>query len=138
MRISRLILEIGGFLKLSMANKKNKIELRDNNLSLSEGLREYYEWFQDFWYDYDDYHDYYCDCHICVPDYKYLPDTESNLIYRSWVGRRLVVFSGEPKLGKMIDMRTIYSKEVLREKKIDAILGLSDDFNKITFADIWK
>lgn len=122
-----------------MANKKSKIDLRDNSLSLNRELSEHYDWFENWWNDYDDYDDYsgHHDYYICVPDYKYLPDVESNLIYRSWVGRRLV-FSGEPIIGKMIDMTTVYSKELMREKKIDSILGLSNDFNKVTLADIWK
>jgi hypothetical protein len=29
-----------------------------------------------------------------------------------------------PKLGKLIDMNTIYSKEVIRQKKINYLLGI--------------
>ena len=36
----------------------------------------------------------------------------------------------------MIDMRSVYSKEILRQKKIDVVLGLSAEFTKPTFADI--
>jgi len=47
------------------------------------------------------------------------------------------VYDGQGnKPGRMIDMRSVYSKEILRQKKIDVVLGLSAEFTKPTFADI--
>lgn len=116
-----------------MAHKKNKTEILDRIITDS-GLSGEFDW--DFWdYDYYDYHDYYCDCHLCVPEYKYLPLDQSNLIYR--VGKRKNIhFVGEPIIGRMIDMSSVYSKEILRQKRINFFLGLESDFRKPTFADI--
>lgn len=120
-----------------MSIKKNKIELRDQSFSLSNELEEYYVWFDNFYYDYDDYCDYYCNCHLCVPEYKYLPVEQSNLIYR--VGRRKNIhFANEPIIGRMIDMTSVYSKEVLRQKRIDYLLGLESEFSKPTLSDIFN
>jgi hypothetical protein len=120
-----------------MANTKTKIELRDKNFSLTEELNHYWDW--SWYFDWDSYEYCWggCSCHACSQvEYEYLPQEESNLIYRS--GRSGLHFAHTPRFGRMIDMTTIYSKEVLREKKIDAVLGLSDEFKKITFEDIWK
>lgn len=91
----------------------------------------------DYWcnwwnYSYEDYRD--CDCSgcadywdgICIHEgsWEYLNDVFSNhqtiTTSRSW--RRLE--NNNIVIGKMIDMNSIYSKERLREKKINQILGL--------------
>jgi len=111
-----------------MAITKNKILIRDNTLSLSAEMQEYWETGWD-WDDYDDYDDCSCGCGYCSPyryepDYKYM-DTpvDNNLLLGKSRGvwRRINPMCG----GKLIDMNSIYSKEIMRDKKIDQILGLS-------------
>ena len=124
-----------------MSLRKNKIELRDQSLSLKVAIDLSYE--DDYYYWDDDYYDG-CDCPQCRPfdshDYKYLPEEESNVILlskRRGIYSYASVWYGQGKKhGRMIDMRTVYSKEVLRQKKIDEVLGLSAEFSKPTLADI--
>ena len=124
-----------------MSQRKNKIELRDESLSLSSAMNLYYQ--DDPWY-YDDYDYDGCDCPQCRPfdshDYQYLPEDESTVILlskRRGVYSYSSVWYGQGnKPGRMIDMRSVYSKEILRQKKIDVVLGLSAEFTKPTFADI--
>lgn len=113
-----------------MSKRKNKIELRDASYSLRGEMEIYYQ--DDPWY-YDDY-DYSCDCPMCRPfdshEYKYLPNTEVR------ISNRMRSWTHDGKFGAMIDMTSIYSKEMLRQKKIDEVLGLSMELTKPTFADI--
>ena len=108
-----------------MAHKKTKYDIK-SKLFLKDGIDEYNQWWLVYW-DYDDYdyHDVYCDCYMCMPiEYEYLPDNEqpkpTDYVYRRG---KIHVSRGTYSSGKMIDMKTIYSKEILRQKKLEAILG---------------
>lgn len=99
------------------------------------------EYDQSYWYwddDDDDYYDYY-DYH--KDNYSYVElDINANIGYS--VSRRgFVFYYPGPKYVpyKRIDMDSIYSQEVLRDKKIDRILGLSNDnYRKPTLEDFFK
>jgi hypothetical protein len=120
-----------------MAIKKNKIELLDIQFLKTE-MENYYNHIESL---YDDFYyydpcDYYCECNDCMPTYTYLSTQKSNLIYR--VGRKQMRFVGEPILGKMIDMKSFYPKEVIRQLRIDYLLGTENEFTKPTIGDIFN
>lgn len=109
-----------------MGNRKTKNEILDKIIT-KEGIAES-NWSYWWYYDDDDYgtyHDRYCDCYQCMSvEYEYLPDNEQpkpvDYIYRRG---KIYVSRGSYITGKLIDMKTIYSKEILRQKKLEAILG---------------
>ena len=103
-----------------MARKKNKTDLREILLS-SESEQDDF-WFDDFseWDDLDNY------------DYYWYDDIQWKYIDDEIPDNRGVI------IGKFIDMQSIYSKENLRQKRIDFLLGLPSELRKPTFADIWK
>ena len=107
-----------------MAHKKSKIEILDSIIhtqELEEANRWMYYWDYDDW---DDYHDDYCDCYACMPvDYEYLPD-ELQPKQVTHISKRGIRVNHIYSPGKMIDMTSIYSKEVLRQKRINHILGI--------------
>lgn len=117
-----------------MAIHKNKQQILDRDItkfSLMEGLYDYLH----FYWDCDDDWGYYWDSYLDTQDWGYLPDTDerTHVITR----RGMMIFGGTaPRLGRMIDMKTVWSKEILRDKKIDYLLGL--EIKNPTFADIWK
>lgn len=118
-----------------MAISKNKTELIDKTISLRLAIDEYY----DDGYDYYDYDDYYgCSCPACLgyddSVWVYIEPEECMLIYKFKRGR-IISFGKSPKIGSMIDMRSVYSKDILRQKNIDSILGLSNEFHKATIGD---
>ena len=128
-----------------MALRKNKIELLDKSYSLRISLDQ---WCDDEYFSYyEDYDDCYywtcnswnqrCDCEYCYPDisYGYIPQPEDN---RMSLSRRGIIrsMSRPVIMGREIDMNTIYSKEIMRERKIDEILGLSLRYP--TIGDIWS
>jgi hypothetical protein len=112
-----------------MAHKKTKYDIK-SKLFLKDGLQEYADWWTRWDYDEDDEYYYQCDgCgsyHCCgdCSSYEYLPDNEqpkpTDYVYRRG---KIHVSRGSYISGKMIDMKTIYSKEILRQKKLDAIFG---------------
>jgi hypothetical protein len=77
---------------------------------------------KDYYYQCDGCGSYHC-CGDCS-SYEYLPDNEqpkpTDYVYRRG---KIHVSRGSYISGKMIDMKTIYSKEILRQKKLDAIFG---------------
>lgn len=98
--------------------KKNKWDIigRDiDNLN-----QEYNDWFY-YWYDGEDYYNdpcidcgmYHCDQNCA--NYEYLPEDEQPLETEYISSRRR-------RQCMLIDMTTIYSKEILRQKKLEAIL----------------
>lgn len=117
-----------------MAITKNKIELLDKTESLKSAIDEYFDDGYDNYYDFD----WYCDCPTCLglPDdgYKYTKEESCDLIYKFKRGR-IISFGNKPIIGRMIDMRSVYSKDILRQKNIDSILGLSNEFHKATIGD---
>ena len=121
-----------------MAHRKSKIEILDSIIhkqELEEANRWMYYW---DWDDWDDFHDDYCDCYSCVPiDFEYLPDElqPKQVTHISKRGIRITEQTWSP--GKLIDMNSIYSKEVLRQKRINHILGIeSMEHSLTTLADI--
>ena len=105
-----------------MGHKKTKYDIQ-SKLFLKDGLQEYADWWYEWDWDYD-YHDDYCDCYLCMPvDYEYLPDDQQpkTIDYISKRGMRVTTHTYS--FGKLIDMSTIYSKEIMRQKKLEAILG---------------
>jgi hypothetical protein len=105
-----------------MGHKKTKYDIQ-SKLFLKDGLQEYADWWYEWDWDYD-YHDDYCDCYLCMPvDYEYLPD-EQQPKEQDYISKRGIrVTSNTYSHGKLIDMSTIYSKEIIRQKKLEAILG---------------
>jgi len=118
-----------------MAQRKNKIEILDKIITKAE-LDDYnYYW---YWYDDEDwdYHDHYCDCYACVPNYEYLPD-ELQPKPIDYISKRSRITYHSISPGKIIDMTSIYSKEVLRQKRINHILGIeSMEHTPTTLGDI--
>lgn len=103
-----------------MAITKNKTQLIDKALSLELELE--LDYYCDWWgYYYEDYNsDYYDDDRD--PCWSYLESSDSDFIWVTYrYGKRLQKVY---RAGRMIDMDTIYSKEKLRERKINQILGL--------------
>ena len=120
-----------------MALRKNKIEILESIIhkqELEEANRWMYYWDWDF--D-DDYHDLYCDCYMCMPvDYDYLPD-ELQPKSIDYVSKRVRITYYSISPGRMIDMNSIYSKEFLRQKRINHILGIeSMEHSRPTLGDI--
>jgi hypothetical protein len=118
-----------------MALRKSKIEILDRIITKAELSDDYY-W--SYWYDDDwDDHDGYCDCYSCMPIYYgYLPD-ELQPKSIDYVSKRVRITYHSISPGKMIDMTSIYSKEVLRQKRINHILGIeSMEHSPTTLGDI--
>lgn len=119
-----------------MALRKNRIEILDKIITKAE-LDDYnYDW--GYWWDDEWDHDDYCDCYACMPiDYDYLPDEfqPKTVTHISKRGIRVTQNTYSP--GKLIDMTSIYSKEVLRQKRINHILGIeSIEHSRPTLGDI--
>ncbi len=121
-----------------MAHKKNKIEILDKIIYKQE-LEEANMWM--YYWDYDDdwnYHDSYCDCYSCMPvDYEYLPEELQPKQVTHISKRGIIITEHTWSTGKLIDMNSIYSKEILRQKRINHILGIeSMEHTKTTLEDI--
>ena len=119
-----------------MALRKSKIEILDRIITKSELID--YDHYWSYWDDDWDYHDGYCDCYSCVPiNFEYLPDElqPKTVTHISKRGIRVTQHTHSP--GKLIDMTSIYSKEILRQKRINHILGIeSMEHTPTTLADI--
>lgn len=125
-----------------MALRKSKSEILDRIITKDELSNGYY-W--SYWDD-DDFDLTYCDncgeyfCRDydqCI-EYKYLPEEfqPKSIEYIS-KRHRITYHSFSP--GRMIDMDSIYSKEALRQKRINHILGIesmTNNYPKITIGDI--
>ena len=68
--------------------------------------------------------------------YEYLPDEfQPKSVIIGKIGIRIIEYKYSP--GKLIDMSSIYSKEVLRQKRINHILGIElIENSRPTLADI--
>ena len=76
---------------------------------------EYDSWFY-WWYDGDDYFD---------NDYgQYYTYDYSEPVYREYFSKRGKWSKDRQLFGNYIDMMSIYSPQVLRQKKIDYLLGI--------------
>ena len=91
------------------------------------------DYYCNFWgYYYEDYDSPYYD-EDRDPCWGYLESSDTYNIMKTFrYGKR---FNSNVITGRMIDMDTIYSKEMLRERKIDQILGL--DITKPTIGDFF-
>ena len=121
-----------------MALRKNKTEILDKIITKAELGTDYYWGYWDWDDDYD-WHDDYCDCYSCMPvDFEYLPE-EFQPKSVDYIRKSVRVTYHSISPGKMIDMDSIYSKEVLRQKRINHILGIelmNNNYSKITIGDI--
>jgi hypothetical protein len=115
-----------------MAHKKTKSDIK-SKLFLTDGLNEYIDWW--YYWDYEDDDYYYDQCDDCgnyhcdgyCANYEYLPD-ELQPETKEYISKRgFRVTIDRYSVGRLIDMTTIYPKEVLRQKKIEAIFG--GDYN---------
>ena len=124
-----------------MALRKSKIEILDKIITKAELIDYNHYW--SYWDDDDDYSycgncgNYFCrDYDHCI-EYIYLPDElqPKQVTYISKRGIRITEHTWSP--GKMIDMTSIYSKEVLRQKRINHILGIElMEHSRPTLGDI--
>lgn len=122
-----------------MAHKKNKTEILDRIIT-EDGLSEYFDWeysdydhYDCYYYDYD----YYCGCSTCSPEYEYLPKEQDSKTYIQ--KRRNIRSKIQIEIGRMVDMNSInYSKDILRQRRIDYILGIEDGGKKLTLGDFWN
>jgi len=102
--------------------KKSKIEIIDKIMSIDAEMQMYYYpyWgycYEDYYYtDYDDVPDDACWNYITIED-------SASILLHSYMGG-LKTINKSPNIGKMIDMNTIYPKYIMREKKINQLLGL--------------
>ena len=128
-----------------MALRKNKIDLLDKIFTLE--VDEYNIW----WDDYDTHWDHFdCDCDDCIrTEYKYVGEYSTNSCHGTGInpcqsaemvmtkGRLGWCISNRVIVSRQIDMNSIYTKEEMRERKIDQILG--ESIPPIpTFGDIIK
>jgi len=119
-----------------MALRKNKIELLDKSISIEVEMD--LDYYNNYWnYYYEDY--YYPDYDDGDGCWDYIPiesSDDSILIHSYGIGRRTI--NKSPNIGRMIDMNTIYPKHIMREKKINQILGLEYHYMyKPTLAEIF-
>ncbi len=108
-----------------MGHKKTKYDIQ-SKLFLKDGLQDYADW----WFFWDD-DDYICECDHCgsyhcrgcFNYYEYLPE-EFQPEPKEYVSKRGSRITLENySTGKLIDMSSIYSKEELRQRKLEAIFG---------------
>ena len=109
--------------------KKSKWDIIGQDID-KDNSEEYADYFY-YWYDgdYDNY-DYYEDI-----DYEYSETVYDELIFKRGIRVSIDTFSK----GSYIDMMSIYPKSVLRQKKIDYLLGNEkwDYISKPTIGDIY-
>lgn len=112
-----------------MGLRKSKIEILDRIIAKTDLIDE---WGYGYWDDDYDYYDYsycdncgehYCDDYSHCQTYEYEKDDTNEVIYVSRSFGRWHVMN-TPKLGKLIDMNTIYPKEIIRQRKINYLLGI--------------
>ena len=125
-----------------MALRKNKTEILDKIITKAELID--YDHYWSYWDDdYDDYSycencgNYFCrDYDHCI-EYSYLPDELQPKTVTHISKRGIRVNQHTHSSGKLIDMTSIYSKEALRQKRINHILGIeSMEHSRPTLADI--
>lgn len=95
--------------------KKNKWDIIGRDID-KENSQFIDGWFY-YWYDGEDYF-----------DFGYYEDTEYNYtdtLYQDYVSKRGIRVTLERiNMGSYIDMMTVYSPQLLRQKKIDYLLGI--------------
>lgn len=118
-----------------MALRKNKIELLDKTISVEMEMElDYYNSYWDYYYEDYYYPDYYDDDND--DGWFYVKDIPDDYIISTFsYGKRL---QRKQRIGWLIDMSTIYPIHILREKKINQILGLEYHYMyKPTLAEIF-
>ena len=123
-----------------MAITKNKIELLDKTISVEMEMEvDYYDWWCGYYYD-DDYYPHYDDDDY-YPCWSYLDVTDIEYSIINTRGRVKSINKSKYypySIGRMIDMNTIYPTNILREKKINQLLGLEYySMYKPTLAEIF-
>ncbi len=125
-----------------MALRKNKTEILDRIITKAELID--YDHYWSYWDDdYDDYSycencgNYFCrDYDHCI-EYSYLPDELQPKAVKHISKRGMRVTQHTHSSGKLIDMTSIYSKETLRQKRINHILGIElMEHSRPTLGDI--
>ncbi len=129
--------------------KKSRWDIIGSDI-YKDNLEEYDRYLY-YWYDgeYDfDYYDYCDNCgksycqnyeHCQTYDYTELPNNKVTYISKSF-GNWKISHMSHPLHGRYIDMMSIYPKTVLRQMKIDYLLGVNKwEFVKNpTLGDIFK
>lgn len=122
-----------------MAITKNKIELLDKTISVEMEMEvDYYDWWCGYYYD-DDYYPHYDDDYDPCWSYLDVTDIEYSIINTRGRVKSINKSKYYPySIGRMIDMNTIYPTNILREKKINQLLGLEYySMYKPTLAEIF-
>jgi hypothetical protein len=114
--------------------RNNKIAVKREVFSNYYDFEYYYDNYQSLYYEFDD--DYYTwttnDLH-----YSHLCVDKKSSVYVYTKGKIKFGFSEVTSFIKGIDMMSFYNKEMLREIKINSLLGLPNLLNyKKTFKDI--
>jgi len=127
-----------------MALRKNRTEILDKIITKAELGSDYYWGYWDWDDDDDDYYYWNCDCgryhcngYECV-GYEYLPE-EFQPKYVEYVSKRGIrVTKHTYSTGRLIDLNSVYPKDVLRQKRINHILGVEKmiGYSKTTIGDI--
>jgi len=110
---------------------KNKWDIIGRDID-KDNCEEYNNYFY-YWYDGDSYDD--IDSNYDYQSYDYLEE-----VYDNYISKKGKVSIYTSLRGSYIDMMSVYSKQVLRQIKIDQLLGL-DNFQfskKTTIGDIIK
>lgn len=89
----------------------------------------YWEYYNDDDYDYEECNCYQSDCYYCYPDFTY--DISNKIIINRVVSVRGLKREESWVESNVIDMNSIYSKDILRNKKIEEILNQQEDINNI-------
>jgi hypothetical protein len=114
--------------------KKNKWDIIGGDIDKTNH-EEHYAWFFEYWYDGGEYYDHYE--HESFID----PDELVDKVYTEHISKRGGRATKDRRfIGGYIDMMSIYSPQVLRQRKIDFLLGIEKwEFSKKpTIGDIMK
>jgi hypothetical protein len=110
--------------------KKSKWDIIGKDIDKDN--HEEYDYYFSYWYDGEDYFDYYYE-----EDYEYLEP-----VYQYYIFRRgkIHVSIGRSIIGSYINMMSIYGTQLLRQKKIDYLLGIDKwgILTKPTIGDLMK
>lgn len=104
-----------------MAKNKSKIDILEKYITVDTEMQ-----LDGFWYWMYAYEDYYYDRYDdFIPDdacWSYIENIYDYMIIQTYGVKKILTLPSRG--GAMIDMNTIYPKHILREKKINQILGL--------------